>query len=355
MIGYLRFLPEVVRKKPVQITFFVTRKCNSTCSYCFYLRGKEQAGTGEELSLKEIEKIAENFRKILWFALSGGEIFLRDDIDQVVKAFYKNAKPNIILLPTNGTLPEVVGEKVEEILKFCNNSNVVVKLSLDALGEEHDRIRGFKGNFEKLMETYTKLAELKQRYKNLDIGINTVYSKFNQDKIEEIIEFVKGLDAVSTHTLSLVRGDLKDEEAKEVDIDRFFALSKRLESCRSNIYSFPLSKLKTSQDIIQDEIIFRTAKENRRIIDCFAGKLNLVITETGDVYPCEILPMRMGNLRDFNYNLKELLKSEMAKSTVDYIAKGECYCTHECYMITNILFNPRLYPRLILEWLRLSL
>lgn len=355
MIEYLRFLPEVVRKKPIQLTFFVTRKCNSACSYCFYLRGKERANTGEELSLREIEKIAENFKKILWLALSGGEIFLRDDIDQVVNAFYKNAKPSIILLPTNGTLPEVVGEKVEEILKICRKSNVVVKLSIDALGEEHDRIRGFKGNFAKLMETYNRLAELKRRYRNLDIGVNTVYSRLNQDKIEEIIDFVKGLDAVSTHTLSLVRGDLKNEKVKEVDMERFLSLSKKLESCRSNTYSFPLSRLKTSQDRIQDEIIFRTATEKRRIIKCFAGKLNLVITETGDVYPCEILPMRMGNLRDFKYNLKELLDSEMARSTVGYIARGECYCTHECYMITNILFNPSLYPRLILEWLKLSL
>ena len=30
-----------------------------------------------------------------------------------------------------------------------------------------------------------------------------------------------------------------------------------------------------------------------------------------------------------------------------------CYCTHECYFMTNILFNPRLYPALAREYIQL--
>lgn len=37
------------------------------------------------------------------------------------------------------------------------------------------------------------------------------------------------------------------------------------------------------------------------------------------------------------------------------IAEGNCHCTHECYFIMNILFNPRLYPALFREYARLAL
>ncbi|MEK7836800.1 MAG: hypothetical protein AAB328_02335, partial [candidate division NC10 bacterium] len=49
-----------------------------------------------------------------------------------------------------------------------------------------------------------------------------------------------------------------------------------------------------------------------------------------------------------------LLRSEAAKTVNESIMDNRCYCTHECYFITNILFNPRLYPALLREYRQLS-
>jgi hypothetical protein len=35
------------------------------------------------------------------------------------------------------------------------------------------------------------------------------------------------------------------------------------------------------------------------------------------------------------------------------IRNNECYCTHECYFMTNILFNLHMYPALMREYLQL--
>ena len=43
--------------------------------------------------------------QLLWLAFSGGETFLRDDLVEIADVFYKNNRPAIILLPTNGLLP----------------------------------------------------------------------------------------------------------------------------------------------------------------------------------------------------------------------------------------------------------
>jgi radical SAM protein with 4Fe4S-binding SPASM domain len=87
-------------------------------------------------------------------------------------------------------------------------------------------------------------------------------------------------------------------------------------------------------------------REHKRIIPCYAGRLNLVLTETGEVKPCEILADSFGNVRDFGYDIRKVVSSERADEIRQSIKKGRCFCTHECYFMTNILFNPKLYPAL---------
>ena len=87
---------------------------------------------------------------------------------------------------------------------------------------------------------------------------------------------------------------------------------------------------------------------------CYAGRLNLVLGETGEVYPCEMRAGSLGNVRDHDYDLGRILRSATARATLASIRSGRCHCTHECYLMTNILFNPRWYPALIKEYLRLS-
>jgi radical SAM protein with 4Fe4S-binding SPASM domain len=351
----LRHLPQVLLKRPVQLTFFVTARCNSACSFCFYLSG-EKRRRGEELSLEEIERFAASTPRLLWLAFSGGEVFLRDDIVEIAELFYRHAKPVIMLLPTNGTLPERIAACVEEILRRCRRSTVTVKLSLDGIGEEHDRIRGFKGNFERVMESYRLLSPLLEKYPNFELGINTVLCSANQHRVEEVFEYVSRLEHIKTHTLSLIRGNVS-EEMKRINIERYRELIERLEqelrSGSARLYRFPGARLKAAQDVLQRRLIYLTAREGRRQIPCYAGRLNLVVTEEGDVYPCELLNARMGNLREQGYDLRRVLRSAQAKRVVEEIKSGSCCCTHECYFITNILFNPRLYPALLKEYIKL--
>ena len=35
------------------------------------------------------------------------------------------------------------------------------------------------------------------------------------------------------------------------------------------------------------------------------------------------------------------------KNEVKFIRKSKCFCTHECFNIVNILFNPKFYPKII--------
>lgn len=358
MYSSFRHAGSIFRKShPIHLTFFVTRRCNSQCPFCFYLKSADNAPADNELSSDEIRKISASMGNLLWLAFSGGEIFLRDDLVDISEIFYHHNRPPVILYPTNGLLPEVIRERTEMILQRCRKSVIAVKLSIDGLCEEHDLIRNTPGSFEKTMRTYELLGELIEKYDNFELGINTVFCADNQNSMNKIIDFVITLEHVKTHSISLIRGNLRNEKFKNVDMSLYFdavkSLEKNLKDRTSRIYRFRGSRIKAAQDILQRQLIHQTVHEKKRLVPCYAGRLNLVLTENGYVYPCEILTKSFGNVRDYDYDIGKVIQSKEAQAIMRSIGSENCYCTHECYFMTNILFNPRLYPRLAREYINL--
>jgi radical SAM protein with 4Fe4S-binding SPASM domain len=346
------------KKRPIHLTFFLTRRCNAKCPFCFYLKTDTNSVTqNTELSLDEIEKISGSMDSLLWLAFSGGEIYLREDLVEISRIFYRNNKPAIMLFPTNGLLPEVIKNRTGQILKQCPDSIIAVKLSMDGLYHEHDALRNTPDSFEKTMATYHLLKELLKTYPNFELGINTVFCSENQEKMDEIIDFVNTLESIKTHTISLIRGNLSDRSFKDIDYLKYSHAIERLENNLkanlSSIYRFKGAKIKAAQDILQRRLINQTMLDKKRLIPCYAGRLNLVLSENGDVYPCEILTESFGNIRDYDCNMGKVVQSDNAKKIIDSIMNRKCYCTHECYFITNILFNPALYPALAREYIQL--
>jgi len=344
-------------KRPIHLTFFLTRRCNAQCPFCFYLKTDKRAKRVPELSLDEIKKISGSMDTLLWLAFSGGEIYLRDDLVEISGTFYRNNKPAVMLFPTNGLLPELIKDRTEQILKQCPKSIIAVKLSMDGLAHEHDALRNTSGSFEKTMSTYHLLKGLPDTYPNFELGINTVFCSENQDRMDPIIDFVNNLKGIRTHTISLIRGNLSAGGFKNIDYRKYHHAIERLENNLKNnissIYRFRGAKIKAAQDILQRRLINRTMLEQRRLVPCYAGRLNLVLTEGGDVYPCEILTKAFGNVKDYDYDLRKVSRSENARKIIRSIIDKKCYCTHECFFMTNILFNPRLYPALAKEYVQL--
>ncbi len=89
------------------------------------------------------------------------------------------------------------------------------------------------------------------------------------------------------------------------------------------------------------------------ILPCKAVNKFIVVNEVGVVYPCEILDKPLGNLREFEYSLPALLKSDNSLEIKKWIQKTHCYCTWECAIHNNVIFSPGYYPHLLGEWLKI--
>ena len=345
---------------PIYVILFVTERCNARCKHCFGSFSNNKQKIKEELTQEEIEKISKNAGNLLYLLPTGGEPFLREDLPHIINAFYKNNHLRNVGIPTNGSLTNRVVASVSRILSLCKDLRIGVDISIDALHEKHDEVRGFPGLFEKAITTYWQLKELEKKNKNLRVCVEITVSHFNQDSLFETYDYFMNTLKVDNLFVRLVRGNPREPDAKEVDIEKFEKFTLKVEQDLKNglFYghsAYPFSEFITARDIIGRRLTMQMVKEKRFQIPCYAGNLTGVIRSNGDVYPCELLDRKIGNLREYNYDLKLLWKSEKAKKIRREIRESRCFCTHECFITNNILFNPKMLPKVLKEYINLKL
>ena len=152
----------------------------------------------------------------------------------------------------------------------------------------------------------------------------------------------------------IVRGKPRDPLEKDINLITVEEFISKLErGLQQGAYHghavYPMSDLITARETIGRQIQLKVLRENHFQIPCYAANLIGVIKSNGDVMACELRDDKLGNIRDFDCDFKKLWLSQKARAISKDIIENKCFCTHECFMSTNILFNPRLYPRLVSE------
>jgi len=351
-LGHARSL--LLKTRPAHLTFFVTRRCNARCPPCFYARERDAVGGAPELSLDEIRRVARSMGPLLWVLFSGGEPFLREDLVGIAGVFHETNRAGFLTFPTNGSMPEVIAEATEAILDRCEGSVVVVKLSLDGLGADHDALRRTPGGFEKVLRTHERLAALARRRPRLELGVNTLFCPENQHRLDGLVDLVARLDGVRSHTLTMLRGAPGAGAPAGVDLDLYRRVTALLEERWSGrFHRFAGSRLKAAQDRLQHRLVHETLRRGRRVLPCRAGSLSLVLSETGELWACEgRREESLGNVRTAGHDVGAVLRSERARRVLADVAEGRCHCSHECNLLVNVLSSPTMVPRLLHEWAR---
>jgi radical SAM protein with 4Fe4S-binding SPASM domain len=306
--------------------------------------------------LAHLEKVARWCDPLPWLLFAGGEVYLDDALVDTSAVFYKNARPAVMTYPTNGLEPELIRDKTEAILKRAPEAVIVVKLSLDGIGQRHDMLRSSPGNFQKVMRTYELLGELKNIYPHLEIGVNSVFMSSNQYAMKGLIDYVRNLDRVGGHTVAMIRGTGVDPTLKAVDlahyVDMSAYLAKRVNLGRSQGYGFAGAALKPALDAFQRRLIAETLARRKRLTACYAGRRSLVLRADGRLYPCEIRSACLGNIRELDGDFERVLKTPRSRALLRRIRAGDCFCSHECQVMISILSNPGLYPHLLAQYVR---
>ena len=268
--------------------------------------------------------------------LTTGAGHLREDLDEIVSQF----KFRELSIPTNGWESEQIVEKLKKINSIASGK-LIVTLSLDGMQETHDKIRRPE-SFERTIQTFNELKQIK----GLRIKFNTVLCEKNSDEIINLMHFVKELEP-DFHSILMVRGTTRDPLMRLPSVDKIKILEQSIYRIQQ-LYNYGrtgmLSKVQRNYQVYKGDLNVRTLQERRQVIPCLAGASHLVVWPEGDVSSCELLPP-IGNIRE--KNIDELLKGVKMKERLSSIRRGDCYCTHDCNMIENILLNPKSYLRLL--------
>lgn len=347
-------LPRLIVKKglPLHLTFFVTARCNAVCRHCFYHDSLNKGQT--ELTLDELDKIASSMDRALWIAFSGGEPFLRRDLPEFAKILHDRLRPVTLSINTNGIKTSEIVDAAERLVMNCPSTFVSILCSLDGLEQTHDRIRGVPRNFKRTVETFFELKKLSRRVANLGVGISTTFCAWNQDEMDEMYAYVVHTLAPDNWDLSFVRGKPMEPAIGVADIEKYRRLKIKLQSAfadgRLKYYqNMPLARFVRAKEQLAHRTVLKTLESGRYQTPCFAGALSAVISEEGDVYACEMLDAKLGSLREVGYDMAKIWTGARAESMRSFIKETQCFCTHECNMSINLLFNPAAYPKIVRE------
>jgi len=145
----------------------ITNRCNLQCRHCYIPEGSHQ-----DLSIKQIQKVFEEFEEIqgLRLLLSGGEPLLHPDFWEFNNVLRNYAFRSVLL--SNGTL---ITEEVAK--RLCVHE---VQISLDGMKGGHESLRG-KGTFEKTMRAIDHLQGA-----NIRVSVATMIHRRNLSEFDQL-------------------------------------------------------------------------------------------------------------------------------------------------------------------------
>lgn len=322
---------------PFNYTFLISTRCNSRCKTCNIWKEK-----GKELDLKEWEKIFLSLGKSpFWVTISGGEPFLQKHLVSMVFLLDKICQPAIINIPTNSLLGEKVSLDVEKILQKITQAKLVINLSLDGVGKDHDEVRGIQGNFDKVMANYQNLKKLQQKHPNLIVGFGTVISKFNFKKIKKVADLAFNLEPdqyvseIAEERVELLTVGKKITPSLKEYSEAINCLVNKMEG-----YKFSgLGRISRAFRFAYYQFV-KSYLQGKKLLPDFAGFVSCEITSQGIVWPSCIKGEEMGDLKRVGFNFRKAWFSSQAKKVRDKIKKeGTSYPLANAFY-SSVLFHP---------------
>ena len=192
---------------PTVLHINVNLRCNTRCAMCNIWELK----SSHELSLEQFEQIFSDpvYSRVEYIVLAGGEPTLRDDLPEIVELLHKHM-PRIkkILLPSNVINRASLERQYGRMTRYCAEHNIRLSLgvSLDGIGETHDKIRGVKGAFAKVMENINFMKRL-QKEAPFNVGIDPTIFSMNIHEMQKLKDLAEQLNMPITFQIAAVADD----------------------------------------------------------------------------------------------------------------------------------------------------
>ena len=295
---------------PLRYFLELTYRCNLACPYCYV--GKER--NKQELTTDEWKKVIDQLPFYSIATLVGGEPLIRKDFIDIL-AYTSKKIWNKVHVVSNGILIN------DEIIKaFIKYKLLLLSVSLDGYGKNHDLNRGKDGIFDKIISNLSGVNT-----KKIKVDIKTIVLENNLDDLVKLYKLCEemGFEFLS---ISFLRNNnwkqssvLQESFIPEFnanypvkpyfDMEHFKEVYREIESLkgRTKLRFSPKFEYCTNPlEAIEQFFVLTPEMPVQKIYKpCTFPYSNMFINPEGYVYPC--LSQKIGNVKE--KSLKELFNA----------------------------------------------
>jgi radical SAM protein with 4Fe4S-binding SPASM domain len=279
---------------PIQAILELTYRCNLHCAHCYV-----DINEPDELTFEEWKGVIDQLKAAgtIYLLLTGGEIMLRSDFLEI--AGYARHSGFILNLMTNCSrlTPEIA-----QSLAGLKPASVATSL-YGASAEIHESVTRVAGSYQRTLEGIKLLVDY-----GLTPLVQTTVMKSNLSELAQIKSLVTGLGA-------------------EASIDIGMAPSK-------TGAAFPFQCEPGIEELIRCG--WRPAApaeiENNGKGLCKAGKALCSVSPHGNVFPCLMFPMRLGNLKQSKFDIIWRLEPCAELRYLRSMRRNDLYACRQCHL-----------------------
>jgi MoaA/NifB/PqqE/SkfB family radical SAM enzyme len=321
---------------PYKVTFVATYHCNFRCQMCSIWEKKSV----NEMTPAEVAQFFTRWPQFRWVHMTGGELFMRRDLDDVIAAIQQSCKSLFLLnFPTTGWFGDKTMAVVEKTLQR-GVGRLMTTISIDGPKAMHEELRGLPGSWDRGIETFRRLRGIKRPNFQAVVGMTLMEKNANH------------VDA----TIAAIREVIPDFKRTELHLNighesgHYFAnLGRGLSSHHTEILAAverhrrengkSLHPVKFLEDRYQ-ALIARYYETGKSPLPCTALSSSCFIDAYWNLYPCSIWDEKIGNLRDVGFDLQTMWDGHRRRELRDDVVGERCsHCWTPCEAYPTILGN----------------
>jgi MoaA/NifB/PqqE/SkfB family radical SAM enzyme/protein-L-isoaspartate O-methyltransferase len=270
LVSHFAEVGNAANRRLYSVTLALTNRCPFHCWHC-YNAGRSQ----QDIPLPELRKLACQLQDLgaVMVTLTGGEPLMRGDLSEIIRSFDRRS---CLILGTTGE-----GLTPERARMLQESGLFAIGISLDSdQSTEHDRLRGRSGAFETAIQAL-RIARENGLYPYV---VSVASRDFLQpSRFLPFLRFAADAGALEVHLL------------EPCAIGRLAGHNEVLLSAEERRRIFEYQE-KVARDETLPILSSFAYLESPDAFGCGAGLTHLYVDGSGEVCPCNLVPLSFGNI-----------------------------------------------------------
>ena len=308
---------------PIKLQIQLNKTCNFSCKMCYVPQCERDA----QLSLEQIDKLFEECKNIgvIRINLVGGEIFMRNDIDQIVELARKHCL--LISCITNGIIP---GNRIDEYRELLKKF-YMIQVSCNGIEQSYDY------EHERKIWNKAKIC-IKNVIGTADANIlSYVITEENVEDIPRFIEYAKEIGAYIIKFGSVCWSGRSDKKGSK----RYYQviLPRAQDLIEKSRAKYPNLKIQSQLDNSENSPLWEEYSNGYRPYEFYfspEARDDLYLSALGKYYPFPLLAdhenYKVGNIGDSLIELwrNSKILNEIRKVKFETSECGKNGCSGVC-------------------------